>query len=423
MEIEPAAMSLMSCTWLNNTGLVMQISVESNGALRFECDGSPEVISITTAGSFVTPGVLYYVHVDQAADGNGLIMYVDGVDLGLSTVFSGTGATIDTFAEDAMSGFADPTHTQFGGVASAGFDGTYIGIVGGGYINRNVVFGPANVAALFAAAGDLAGAAADYHELVSDLGWLDESLVIWGTGSHLGASDFVSDGGLGPNHTAASAFSTGSSVENAADDAGPGLQIESGYNRQKQVYGSSNPTFFSTAGATNWEPTAGRGAGTVCALVTVNGVGDGDRKTIFTFGTSAINSFELGVIGTAIGWELFFRAQTTGGGVVYEVVSDIIALGGGPDFGMISVVQDGLGGGPLIYWQDTDRTGLPAVTTTPDVWTPTYGDASDSRWGGQQGSATVDNWEPGELHDMIGYIKALTPAEIASIWDAANGVF
>jgi hypothetical protein len=423
MEIEPAAMSLMNCTWLDNSGLVMQISVESNGALRFEVNGSPLIISIQTAGGFVVPGELYYVHVEQPNDLGGLDMFVNGVQLAVPTVVAG-GATAASFPDDVMSGFgANPTHTQIGGLAGAGFDGTYMGIVGGAYVNRNVVFGAANVAALFAAAGDLTGPSTDYHETVSDLGWPDSSMVIWATGQFLGQNDQAMTGGLGAFEPRGSNFATGTSIRNDDDDAGVGLQIESGYKRHKQVYGDSDPTFFAIAGNTNWEPTAGRTAGTVCAVVTINGVADGIRKIIFTFGTNQANSFELGVIGSVLGWSLFFRAQTTGGGVVYEVTSDIIALGGGPDFGMISVVQPGDGSGPLIYWQDTDRTGIPATTTTPDAWVPTFGDSGGSRYGGEQGSASVDGWEPGHLHDMIGFIKALTPAEIASIWNAANGSF
>lgn len=400
----------------------MQISVETNGALRFECDGSPEVISITTAASFVTPGVLYYVHVEQPADGGGLVMYVDGVDQSLATSFSGAGATIDTFAADAMSGFGDPTHTQIGAIANAGFDGSYTGIVGGCYINRNVLFGAANVAALYTAAGALTGPSTDYHETVSDLGWADSSMVIWGTGQYLGANDQGMTGGLGSFEPRGSGFSTVPSIENDDDDAGVGLQIESGYARFKQVYGTNNPTFFAIAGNTNWEPTAGRTAGTVCAVVTVNAVPDGIRKIIWTFGTTATNSMELGVIGSVLGWQVFFRAFESSV-ETYRVLSGIIALGAGPFFGMISVVQPGDASGPLIYWQDQDVTGIPPVTGNPDVWVPDFGDSSGSRWGGEQGSASVDSWQPGHLHDMIGYIKALGSSDISDIWNAANGVF
>lgn len=412
-EIEPASMSLLSFVCSNNSGLTYNLTAEPNGSLRFEILGSGRTYVLQTGASFITPGELYYAHIEQEADGTGAKMYVNGVDLGLTPSFSGSGVDIDSWVGDVLVGFT-ASHTRVGGLASAGFDGTYRAVTSAPYINRNVVFGAANVATLYANA-QVTRDPSDYHEYIADLGYPDSSLVRWFNG-FIGQNGQGMGGGLGPHEPRGTAFTTGDSQQNVADS-----DVVSGYDRYKQIYGSSNPVFFTVGAQTNWEPVAGKTAGSVIATVTVNAVPNGDRKIIWAHGTTANNSMELGVIGSVLGWQIFFRAFEASV-ETYRLLSGIIALGGS-HFGQIGLVQPGDGGGPSIYWQGSDVSGTTPITTSPDIWVPNYGDSSGERWGGEQGSQSVDNWEPGELHDMLCFIKALTPAEVSGVSDAINGVF
>lgn len=423
MDIDSSPMCLVSVTHSNNTSLIHQLIVTTDARLRYEVQGNiSRRIRVETAAGFVQPGVVYYVHGEQPVDGGGLDLYVDGVDQGLTSSLSG-GASIDDFVDQILTPAGGPfpaTQTRIGANGQFSSDGAWIGCVGGPYLNVNVIFGSAGVASVFSASNTNA-TPTDYHEYVYDLGWRDQSIVEWLLGAWEGFNNQNMQGGLGPVERRSSGF-TSPSVINSPDNAGTGLQLESRYQRFKSIFGSNNPTYFAIAGQTNWEPTAGRTSGTVACVVTVNGVPDGDRKIIHTFGTTANNSLEFGLVGSTLGWQVFFRAFESSV-ETYRVLSGIVGIGSGPDFHMITVVQPGDGSGPSLYFDDTQVDNAPVISTNPDVWVQTFGDSSGQRWGGEQGSASIDNWEPGHLHAHHGFIKALTAEQISGLWDAVNGTF
>jgi len=412
--------ALVLQSYSNSFELKHGITITADLRIRFEVKGSfGNDILVQTAANFVDLGVPYYVHCEQVGDGGGLDLYVNGVDLGLVTQVSG-GLSIDGYVDTFISAGAGPhapTQLSVGSNGPGGSEGTFIGVIGAPYMGRNVTFGPVNVLSLFNNAQPNLPAS-DFHEFVQDLGYADKSLIGFHGGSYVGNnSQGVNMAAFTRNVTFNAAGATAPSAQNVLDNAGVGLQVASRYDMYKQVYGTNSPTYFTVA-PINWEPTAGRTAGTVIATVTVNAVPTGIIKTIWTFGANPANSLELGVVGTASGWVLYFLARLGGGGLIYEVRSSVIEDNSGPNFGQLAVVQDGVS--PRLYWNGIDVTGVPSTSTTPTIWVPSFG--ASSRWGGEAASASTNNWQPGHLHQMQEFIKALTPAQVLGNYNAAIGV-
>jgi len=153
----------------------------------------------------------------------------------------------------------------------------------------------------------------------------------------------------------------------------------------------------------------------------VNGCANGVRKIIWAHGTAGTTSIEFGVVGTVSGWVLNFRAQNAGSNR-YEVNSSVISNDAGPDFGMMTVQQPGDSTGPRLYWNGVDVTGSVLVGTEPNRWISNYGDSATQRWGGIMGSSSVNNWQPGHLHDVIQTTRPMTGAQLVALWNAYNGV-
>ena len=405
-------MTLISAVCTNNASLSFSISIETSGAIRSECRNSTGVISIETAASYVTPGMLYYVHVDQPADGNGLRLFVNGVELALSTGVTGT-ATINSWMADMLVASAPLSDIRLGGITNLGAESGFIGSISQPYIARNVSFSAQTISNLWLAAQQTA-APSDVHEFISDLAVQPLYAKVW-TPGYYGLDNALRNLGIGDFLMSAA------STVPVLDNAGPGLQIESVYRRYKLDYPSTSATVQSGAG-TNWEPTAGKTTGAISVVITANGCANTVRKTIWAHGTGVTTALEFSILGTAFGWVLNYRARV-GGTVLYEVNSTVISNGGGPDFGMMTVQQPGDGSGPRLYWNGADVTDTVVTSTEPDRWIHSYGDTAAQRWGGAIGAASFQPWNPGQMHDMLQVTRVMTDAQLLALWDAYNGIF
>ncbi len=425
--LDPAISSqsvLFSTTFGDSSNTTLRLYMTTTYGARLEMTGVSSRRKRISAASAITANTPHLFCVVQRADGNDAQIYIDGVKLSTNIINAG-GIGPDDWIAQIMVGLSTSRTTVGGlnvGNPNSVIDGAQNVLVSEPFIFVNSVISDADIVALYDSA-NLGSDADDYYEHVWDIGRknLVTDMVYHGPGF---ISPAQNDGiGFGVGLQAAGTETPDSSGFDADDenilDNVPGRRIVSAYSILKCNYDPGDNSTFS--GSLNWAGT--ETVGTWNVIVTARGVGTGDEKVICTMGLSNTRSVEIGIVGSAIGYQLFFRGKTTAGGDVYHVLSGIIHLGIDDQFWMFSIVQPGDGSGVVLYVNGDEMTGIPDISTDPDIWIDQYGASSTIRWGGQQGSAGTRNWEPGDLHKMVHLRYAMTALEISVLWDAVLGIF
>ena len=92
---------IMQQTWTDTTADDAEFAVLDNGELRFRVDFGSHFILVRSATGTILEGVTYVVMVMQNNDGNGPLLYVDGVDVTNSVSYGGSMTGPDEWVSDA----------------------------------------------------------------------------------------------------------------------------------------------------------------------------------------------------------------------------------------------------------------------------------------------------------------------------------
>jgi len=413
--------TLVSETMTNNSGFGMRLRVDTNYSLIFELLGtSGKFLRKQVLNGTILPGVPYSCAFIQRADGNGIQMFLNGSLTGIADSFGG-GMTVDSWWADVFSTFL-MTQTTIAGVnvgnPNSALEASENFTVGEVWAFENAVITDQEAADLHTSM-NVGSAASDFFEWCFDLNnGSAMDMPFFGPG-WIGANGALSLGNGPPSFECSNERESGflAGQQNQPDNV-VGRQIVTEYNSMKMLYADpQNSTFFDISNQSSYEGT--ESVGTIHCIVTVTSVPNGIRKIISTWGSSQSNSFELGLIGSVLGYQFFFRAFQASV-ETYRVLSGIIHLGADPQFWVLTVTQ--AGSDIKLYVNGSDETGIAPITTNPAVWIFTYG-RQTIRWGGEQGSSSIDEWAPGELHKQVHLRYAQNAAQVADFYNAVLGIF
>lgn len=404
----------------------LELTVELDGSFQMivENNGVTNRLIAKTATGLAVDGTAYVVMGFQRADGTGLRIYVDGIDVTASNVITGT-ATLDSFPNDLLVGQSASTlsiNTNNGAATAQGGS-----IISNPFVFVNSVPTDTQITSLAASAIIDTTQLSDYFETVFSLS--EQAALFWVPGWVMNANDDMMEVGLNQleaNVQSASAFTGGSSLNNI-EDGGVGDQIISQFNNYYSKFGTSpgNSAFNSFLLNTST-------VGTFNFIGRIGGFDVSGFNTIFNYanGGNPGGSFTAAffhIVGAAAGYKFVFRLQLAGGDF-FQAVSGSFIVPEPEQITMFTVVQDGTG---VLFYIDgvtviTDETSS-GTTFDANDWTAAVdaqtGITASAIGGGSDGDNSQSNFEPNEVHDVFMLDKVLSSAQVATLWDAVNGVF
>lgn len=410
----------------SNTSNLLEFTVELDGAFQMRVGklGSNTLTAKTAAGlaidgtSFVVMGV-------QRADGTGLRLYVDGDDVTASNVTAGT-ATLDSFPADLLSG----SSASILSISSDDGDAVAFGgaLISNPFIFVNSVLTDSEIASLSSAALIATTDLSDYFETVFSLGGL--SFIFWMPGWAMNANNDMAQVGnnfIETNILFNSNFITDSSINNL-ESGGVGKQIVSEF-----------PNFFSKYAADPGSSiiqsasVATSAAGTFTFIGRIGGIDTSGFNVILNYGegrdvgTSFDNAYFY-LSGSTSGYKFGFRLQRQSPADFFQALSASFIVPEPDVITMLNVVQDGV---QLLFYIDGQLVSIDETSSGTSFDATSWLDAVDALTsiddvaigGPAQGFQATSNFEPNEIHDVFMLNKALSSAQVTTLWDAVNGVF
>ncbi|MGI9250944.1 MAG: hypothetical protein ACR2PR_07070, partial [Pseudohongiellaceae bacterium] len=409
---------------------------------RIVASGGTDWYRSRTAASTVEVGVPYIATFTQRADGNGVVLHLNGVETAVTNDFAGTGIDIDSWVDDVLAsstlnGLVGVNGIQTGTTGAPNLNTQGVAITQRPLLWRNDPPTNSQIIGLHSAAA-LDASPQDYYEYMLDrftetdlafymqLGWLGG-----------GSNTEPLEGTLNLNLTDHTRFtySTPHQATNTLDGSVTTQRIGNYpmyHTRQSDPSGQ-----FSQA--LSQSPLDNDTVGSVSILVTHNttpGQLDSDRRAVWAWGESSGGGNEnvalhFGAIltGTTIILTIgeFTQTGTTTGDfyrrVYFPADTGLFVLP--PYFVMITLVQDGVDGFKL-YINDEEITNFSESSS---------GSTFNSRsWFNDfvaLGSEAMALEYPGstlavqdlDRHHHVYTRTALTAAQISELWDAVNGIF
>lgn len=402
----------------------LELTVELDGSFQMivENNGVTNRLIAKTAAGLAVDGTAYVVMGFQRADGTGLRIYVDGIDVTDSNVITGA-ATLNSFPNDLLAG-------QSASALSINANNATTTAQGGALISNPFVFvnsvpTTSQIATLAASAIIDTTQLSDYFETVFSLS--EQAVLFWVPGWVMNANADAMEVGLNQLETnvqSASAF-TGLSSLNNPESGGVGKQIISQFNNYYSKYGASNSAFNSFLLNTST-------VGTFNFVGRIGGFNVGAFNTIFNYANGGFpgGNFTAAffhIVGSSFGYKFAFRLQLVGGDF-FQALSGSFITADADAITMFTVVQDGTGvlfyiDGVLVSTDDTSS----GTTYDANDWTAAVdaqtGITASAIGGGSDGDNSSSNFEPNEIHDLFMLDKVLTSAEIETLWNAVNGIF
>lgn len=410
----------------SNTNDLLELTVELDGAfqMRVGTIGTDSLTARTAAGlaidgtSFVVMGV-------QRGDGTGIRLYVDGVDVTDSNVTDGAG-TLDSFPDDVLTGASASTlsiSTNNGaGTAFAG------ALISNPFIFVNSVPNDSQILALSNSAIIDETNLSDYFETV--FFQAQQNNIFWVPGWNMNANKDMAVIQLDAVESeifASSSFTNDSTLNNL-ESGGVGRQIISQFNNYFSKF-AANP------GNSNIQSTkiAATSVGTFNFVGHISGIDSSGFNIIFNYGEgrdvgTSFDNVYFYLAGSAFGYKWAFRLQRQSPSDFFQALAGSFVIPDADAITMFTVVQDGTG---VLFYVDglpvnTDDTSsgstfdntswLADVDALTSITGVTLGGAA-------QGFQSTSNFEPNEMRDVQMLDRALTAAEIATRWDAVNGIF
>ncbi len=406
-DTEASAVLLAQTYDTDTRGLWIEIDV-STGVVTFNLQNFNGVNTGSSAAGVIELGKPYFICGVQRADGNGMRIYVNGVDETDSQTSSGP-YTADTFL-DGMFGGASEEYLTINGRAQ-GSDSSRM-CLQRPFIFNNTALSDANILALYNAA-NLDGSPTDYYETLHDLmeqtqwySWIGG----WVTLANGGVERMPVGPHIGAEESGASGFQTPPSALNVSDSS-----VVSAYPGWRQEFGSNDPV-FAEAGGTNIDSAAT--TGTINVMILLDVAADTVEYPMFAVGDANNDSFvQFGLVGSTFGASVKFRVENFAS--FFQRVGDDFYTPSG-QFMMITAVQ--IAGGLNLYVDGEAVTGTDSSNVFDDTaWFSDLINTSKSRWGGSPTGA--DNFSTNDMLQLLVMEKALSAAEVSELWDAANGIF
>jgi len=417
-------------TFTNNAGLYIGFSIETDGSVEWKVQQGAGIrnraISVVGAITTGTPHLLVGV---QRADGNGMILYIDGVDATNFQDFAGGGITTDSYIAAVLSG-QSASDLSLGGVPNTaptlgGAGAT--NIIGPSGIWVNTALSASQILDLFNAIGGFDQTPTDWYECVEDIvaGEFRYWITGWTTpvtgGSR--AIGIFNDAVVADPPPPTAAMRTPPSSVNVADSGGSGEQRVSPYVGYHNLFGTNNGVF--TAPAPLRVDGASDFTGTASFLIKVSSAPVGISKTMIDVGVFANQQIEFQIVGGILGWSMKLRMEGTGADFWQGI--GFINTFPDTDVHMLTYVQDGTG--VEFYLDGNSVIVVPTssgVSVDDTSWFSTIitlNAASILFMGSLVGSSSLENFQPNELHDVLVTRKVMSAAEVAKLWNAVSANF
>ncbi len=403
---------------LNNAGIWSGLWIDDNRALLMTSRGNSDSVKIEakSADGAIAVGVAYFVCGVQRGDGNGLRIYINGVDV--TDTQSNVGVTVDAWDNETKNGAWTPTRIGIRNqrsYASGTPPGAYQ--VSLPFLFIDSVISDAQILSL-ATAGNISGSFQDYADAVfATIGNFETEVYYWFLMAR------TTTAGTDPLGTPRNKLmNVAFPVARYAEDT----DIVSPFNYEKAVYAATSDTMADGSG-TNLIDVDTPSVGTINVIVKVITALNGTSYLVFSWGSGGVGgqNVDVGVDGSALGYSIFIDIYTGGGTNRYQL-REVARFFPGTDVHMFTFVQDGTAlkmyiDGELENPTPTQAGVFDATSWFDDVEPSTTNPVT--RWGGVAGSATVEPWTPNELIDTFVTEKALSADEVKAIWDAYNGTF
>ena len=412
----------------NNSGLWGGLGVTSAGVPFAEVtwNNNPRIRRDAVGGTDINDGKWHHLCCIQRADGMGLRLFVDGVDVSGAQTLAGI-ATTDSWFDDV---FTSPSNQD---ITIPGLDGfqhrrTAVAQVS---VWRNRVITDSDVLAIFNATNKAAlQDPVDYMDAVQKL-VIDPaplSFKYWLFSGQQNDGDMIPDQGYIEN-ASFDDFSRQSGFQTAPSGVGEVAAYPiSGYNARRAFnYGSNEPTLFTGLGDFRSRTPANDDTATINIWCKVNDIGivPQTQRLYFGLGQTTQRFVNCGIEADRLFCEVSFNSGVDS----YRRQVDVLAaqqfrvqVG---NWYMLTVTQRSDGTGFHLYVNgvlvtDSDATDVFSGAGGLDYWLRDIG--GESQWnlriGGRQGSQSIDNFEPNLLSEWIYTENPLSDADVLALYNA-----
>ena len=408
-------MGLFYSDWSSNQGLSMGVRVYGDGTVEAYVDSNTNQHYVYTGTGKVIDEAWNFVYVQQAADGTGLQIWVNGVDEAVTITNAGTGSN-DYWVADMYSAWGTPTRFQIGsslmpavtlGGSVRGFDGH----ISSAFMLENETLTGSEIIALGTSA---IGASLDASDVRNWI--LDNIDPYW----YVNMSCATTNGDLA--YWAASPLVIRESTA-ATPTVGPwtDTDINHFHNGAYSFGGSTSYTIFPTSGAdgplTHTAGTWGFWVRTPSVMTsqkqfnwyasgftnTCNLGVNSSGKFFFNLTSNSTNTFTMTVTGhTPVASTWYFVCVTQDGSGVRFYIDGVEYTGGDLTTG------SGGSGVDTTSWHNNF-----SVKTSANSW----------RISGYGGSSSTFAYGDGAVADFFYHDSALTSTQIANIQAATEGTF
>lgn len=400
-----------------------QVRINSSN-LKVVCSifGTGGTISLTSPNA-ITLGDPLTIMVVQRGDSTGLHMFINGVDVGGTTSFSG-GANIDSFLDVITT---SATLLSIGGDGTSG-SSNGAAVVSSPYLIFNSQISDFQALSLHASAS-FENDATDFAEVIFDIGNFQVALsgyVAGVTGNCI--TEVLS---ATANQTAAQSWGAGTSEQNVLSTAGVTKQIVSDYGYVHFDYaqpGGSNP-FIGNNGI---EFDTNSSTGTVHLIIVIEELTVGLEKMVINYGDGGSigldrDNFFISLASSSLGYKWKYVLEKQNSTDFYQALSgDFLKVA--DDITLFSLVQDGNG---IVMYIDGESVNFDVTSSGVSLdATSWFNDIFDNSGpepftiGGRASAGTVQNLKPeNQIHGIYATKTIATSADIKVLWDAINGVF
>lgn len=406
----------------SNSSHLLELTVEIDGAfqMRVGVTGGT-ILTARTATGLAIDGTSFVVMGIQRADGTGIRIFVDGVDLTDSNVAGGS-ATVDSFPNDVLAGESGTTitinTTSAGGTAAGG------ALISNPFVFVNSVPTDIEIAELAASALIDTTQLSDYFETAFLTG--GTNFLFWLPGWKMNANnDFMEVGNDLIEQVIFSGTLPSPSSFNNLESGGVGEQIISEFNNYFWKYGTNNQGINATTINTS-------AVGTFNFIGRISSIDTAGFNVIMDYGNGAfspdsnVTSAWFFIVGSTLGYKWGMKLTHTSGDFL-QILSGSFIVPEPDAITMLTIAQDGTG---LVLYVDGELNSaditISGTTYALTDWvlrTDQLTGTTSTAIGHGVGSGSRSNWQPNEMHDLFMLDKAVSLGEVQTLWNAVNGVF
>lgn len=424
-----STVEVLGVSWGANqtNGVFLEVLTDGSVRARVRNDALTKSLTTTTAAGVVTQAGWHLITAKQAADGNGIRVWVDDVDRTGTQTAVGTGVTLDSWVADIF----DPppvTPTEGGRIMVGNFVTKQTG--GSGQPRAVALSVPAiwrsTAVANFRIQSTYQGRGTfitDYYEVLEDAAPVNSWVHHWpGRSIEAAASNH--------GHEFAAIRSNGFNVRLLmANFESANVELTSGVRPQGALYSGEYAVWSNVA--TAWSsirrglpPVSATGdypftAGCIIAWVRTDTWAGRDRR-IVSVGVFGSRGLRITLLSTGV-----LRYEIGSGSVHFfrrDVTIPALVAGG---WHMLAVVQSGTG--VVVYWDGqapsaTDTIGGSGWSATSWLNDLDVLGGNDLAVGHEPGSPSSNNWEPNAMSQVLISTAIPTAGQISALWGYGSGL-